>query len=591
MRGSRHSLLKRWLREGAAFTVNSANGSTVQVRTTLPGESLPPDAFTRNATSTGGISTATIPKSVIVQSPRVQPVTVANVAVLNAHPGSPKIHKSKHENGHEAPHVPPELLLLTLAGYVGTLNPALTAGLTNKIDSQFFWNFTVLDFIGMGFPRVSRSLQRGALPYDPDKDPEAQKRRGFDRWIYIKSKQAQNANWPNLYEELLREAQAAPGSLFVPAIIFSALPFASRFNALKHVTPPGRRSMWMPTHEVQQHCNNIVHFIRQKSQNQALSKDTNSNSIQQLGTDFIKHMFEPAKQLPDVQTRKMDLHINGKTLSDPYYHTSTRQLRLLQDELGNSSEFLELGKALAVHGKSLNAKTPLELKGITVPAVIDELAHVQGQLLEYDIKHGMGSAILGSKTLKRKHAVLTAKQQMLFTLMHQATLQSNSVLQPEKRMQKTLLHLPIQTSKSIEEVDVLHHLRQLDKTRDLVADGLRNYFRQNRAGSPADAIEQTVSTMRGAKSFISMGAFAWMIGWMWYLAHAIQSGREYPANRMISESMVAPKKIDNALPGFGEISLTPVEQAALRNGLNIKAYQKATHPQTPHQYSEGTLHT
>lgn len=496
-------------------------------------------------------------------APTHAPTTgLSDHTTTDATPHHHKKAKKKHRV-HPEIHVPPELITLVASGYLGTLNPALTAGLTNRIDSQFFWNFTMLDFIGMGLPRVSRSLKRGALPYDPDKDPEAQRREGFDKWLYIKKKQTQNANWPNLYEEFLREAQAAPGSLFVPAIVFSSVPFISRFKSLKPLVPPGRRALLMSTDEAQQHANHISAFMRLKPPNIASPND--EKGIQALGRQYVEHTFS---QIPHADaTLPVDVMFHPKRSDDPYYHVSHRQLETLKKHLGSDSKaFLGVGKALHDHPGKVNLEHPLRLNGLRLNDLIREWADVQGKLLAYDVKHGMGSAMFGSQPLKQEHAFLTAKQQMLFGLMHQASLQVNSMNNPHTRLTQTMGHLPLVTAQGTTHTGVLPFLRTMDKTRDLMSDGLRNYFRHNKAGTPEEAFKQTVSSMKGFKAVLSMGSAAWMMGWMWYLAHAIQSGREYPANRLVSESINAPKTIKNELPGFGEVNLSPVEEAAAKAG-------------------------
>jgi hypothetical protein len=474
-------------------------------------------------------------------------------------PNTPHAHKAKHNENKL--HVPPELLTLAFSGYLGTLNPGLTAGLTNKIDSQFFWNFMMLDFIGMGLPRVSRSLKRGALPYDPEKDPEAQKREGFNKWFYIKKREAENANWPNLYEEFLREAQAAPGSLLVPAMVFSSVPFISRFNALKPLTPPGRRSLLMSTDEAQSHANNIVHFMQKKPISIKNAQDT--ASLQTLGSGYIKHAFS---QIPPADMQQpIDIAFGPKKSNDPYFHVSHRQIETLKKHLHNDEHgFMGIGKALMNHKGKVDNDSPLQLKDVRLNDLTNEWADVQGKLLAFDVTHGMGSAIFGTQAQKQEHAFLTAKQQMLFQLMHQATIQVNSLNNPKSRLNLSMAHLPIHTAEGTKPMEVLPYLRSMDKTRDLLSDGLRNYFKHNNAGSPADALKQTVSSMKGFKGVLSMGSITWMMGWMWYLAHAIQAGREYPANRLVSESMNAPKTVTNELPGFGEVNLSPVEEAAVK---------------------------
>jgi hypothetical protein len=424
--------------------------------------------------------------------------------------------------------VSPELVALAVAAYASTLNPAAAAGLTAKIDSQFFWNFTMLDFVGMAFPRISRSLQRGALPYDPAQDPEAQKRHGLDRWRYIKHQQVQNANWLNLREEMLRELQAAPGSLLVPTIVFSLIPLLSRQKALNWM---GRRSLQMSHHLAEQESASQQHFLKTKTP-RLPQHEKDIHALEALGRDYVRTIF---KSLPESHLHEnLDLTLTAKTIMDPYFHMSTGHLKTLKEGL-KKGELFGLQEQLA-QATTLNTKTPLTLKNVTLSKIIEEIADTQGKLLAFDVQHGAGSIFFNRKR-RGEHGLLTAKMQALYTLAEQSTLTLNAQHLPQQRMHKGMTLLPLLAGHQAEQVPILERLRQLDKGRDLWTASLREYLKPNQSKPFEQIMAQALEKMKATKAVLTLAALAWMLGWMWYLSHAIQRGEEYPANRLVSLSL------------------------------------------------------
>jgi hypothetical protein len=419
--------------------------------------------------------------------------------------------------------VSPELVTLAAAGYASTLNPALAAGLASKIDSQFFWDFTILDFVGMAFPRVSRSLQRGAVPYDPEKDPEAQQRKGLDKWIYIRRKKAENANWANLREEMLREIQAAPGSLLVPALVFGLVPLASRNKLLSWT---GRRALQMSENELTQEHKNVQQFLSEKPIKPSSPQDR--ESLEALGKGYVERVFE---DIPAVKrNHKVAIEFQGNGLINPYYHMSNGHLKTLKEGL-KDHELFGLKASLNSHAK-LNKNTNLNLENVSLDKVVAEIADVQGKLLAFDLEHGAGSMLFNQKR-RQEHALLTAKMQALYNIAEQTALKVNAIHSPQTRMEKQMTHLNTMNGKGFSQNAVLSRLRNIDKGRDLMVAGLRNFFGKGGKGDLKDALAQSFNTAKATKAFMTLGSFVWMLGWMWYLAHAIQKGREYPANRLV----------------------------------------------------------
>jgi|GEM_PF-3811198 len=441
------------------------------------------------------------------------------------------------QNGHVAgnkkhlPHVaiPPELALLGGAGYLATLNPALAALLTAKIDTQFFWDFTILDFAGMGFPRVSRSLQRGAIPYDPDDDPEAQKKQGLDKWAYVKQRQLQNANWPNLIEEMLREVQASPGALLVPAIIFSIAPFMGRFTQLGPLAPTGRRGLLMSQGDATQQVDSIRKTLA-SLQTSATSVPTSKKDHAAIATIGQQNVLQQFKGIPEKDLNSpLRIAFIRTSPGDPYYHLSKGHIETLKKTL-SKNEFFGLSEQLQRLTKGEKGST-ITLENVTLKKVIDELATIQGDLLSFDLEKGMDSIFTNAKNRDILNA-LTAKHQALYLIFEQLTEEVNARHYPKKRFDNSMTML----TKNGTDVEVLSFVKNLDRGRDILAAGMRNYFKEGGEYSPVDMVTRSFENMKATKATLALGAGVWMSSWMWYLSHAIQKGREYPANRLSRES-------------------------------------------------------
>ena len=464
--------------------------------------------------------------------------------------------------------VSPELVTLAVVGYASTLNPAVAAGLASKIDSQFFWDFTILDFVGMGFPRISRSLQRGALPYDPKKDPEAQRRKGLDKWVYIKRKESENANWVNLREEMLREVQAAPGSLLVPALVFGFVPLLSRNKFLSWT---GRRTLHMSEKEVTQEYQNLTHFLSEQSVKPQGPKD--SHTIEKMGHDYVERVF---KSIPEAtRHEKVAIDFKGNTVINPYYHMSNGHLKTLKEGL-KDDELFGLKTSLNTHTQ-LNKNSILSLDGVSLDKIVTEVAHVQGKLIAFDVKYGAGS-IFFNQALRQEHHFLTAKMQALYTIAEQTALKVNAIHSPHSRIKEQMTYVDVMHGKGFTQAPLLECLQNIDKGRDLMVASLQNFFNKKGTGELKEALAQSFNTIKATKSFITMGSLVWMMGWMWYLAHAIQKGREYPANRLVKLSKPKEEEVSKNAPVASQLpSEIPVTDVPLNKKAAIR--QRLKYPQ------------
>jgi hypothetical protein len=72
------------------------------------------------------------------------------------------------------------------------------------------------------------------------------------------------------------------------------------------------------------------------------------------------------------------------------------------------------------------------------------------------------------------------------------------------------------------------------------------------------SLKQTHHTMGALKFVVTIGSGVWMSWWMWTLAHILQAGRAYPANRLVRS-----EGVQNKLnPTTGRTQPTPQENGS-----------------------------
>jgi hypothetical protein len=128
----------------------------------------------------------------------------------------------------------------------------------------------------------------------------------------------------------------------------------------------------------------------------------------------------------------------------------------------------------------------------------------------------------------------------------------NAIHCPQTRMQQEMTHLPIMTGSTYSPKAVLHHLQMMDKGRDLMVATFRRFFAHSNNGKTLqETLSQSLNTAKATKAFITLGSFMWMMSWLWYLSHAIQRGREYPANRLVMFNKPTQKSTQAPVPSEG----------------------------------------
>ena len=508
------------------------------------------------------------PDSEQVSPPPPSTVVMVSDPILNESPTGKKKKKSPIE-------IPVELLMLAVSGYLSTLNPAVASVITEQIDTSFFWNFNILDYAGMGFPRVSRSLKRGAVPYDPDTDPETQKREGLDQWVYIKQQQAKNANWDNLWEEFLRECQNSPGALLLPALLFTAIPLTSRFTGF----PAGRRAFQVGGKDIDTH--HIQPFISYLDQVKAdnPTMPTPVDERKQLLSGYYRSLFEQENQgnrdFLTAELPPLSMAVNKPVTLFPLlrgikerplesiYTLTPKQLEGLTGQKMPSlnSEGVDLtvgGITFKVerhpspdfakaNAFMLSTKDPVTVEKLG-KAWADALANLTAFQLEHD---GVAKATFpwgSNKHLHTQHQSLIHQYVLLTNMLDVGVEVANKQLGASSHENPSQLKLGsgIANGKSFKVNSFMNFANQADKVQDVIVAAFKKLDKANAKVEPTvdnfvHALKQTQHTMGALKFVVTIGSAIWMSWWMWTLAHILQAGRAYPANRLVRSEGVQNK--------------------------------------------------
>lgn len=90
----------------------------------------------------------------------------------------------------------------------------------NQIDSSYLVGFLAMDVVGLWIERIFTGLLAGRYHYDPQADPANRQRSPLQRRVTAARETLKGLNWPNMWEELKREALTAPGCMGLPTLAF-----------------------------------------------------------------------------------------------------------------------------------------------------------------------------------------------------------------------------------------------------------------------------------------------------------------------------------------------------------------------------------
>lgn len=102
------------------------------------------------------------------------------------------------------------------------LNEGLGKKFFRPIVEDFLMGIMAVDFFALWLPRAWAALMRGVMDYDPQKDPEAQTKEGWNEKLYVAKERFKRLNWPNFFEEWWREFASGPGMFIWPTLCFAA---------------------------------------------------------------------------------------------------------------------------------------------------------------------------------------------------------------------------------------------------------------------------------------------------------------------------------------------------------------------------------
>lgn len=468
--------------------------------------------------------------------------------------------------------IPVELIMLAVSGYLSTLNPAVASVITEQIDTSFFWNFNILDYAGMGFPRVSRSLKRGAVPYDPDTDPETQKREGLNQYFYIKQQQAKNANWDNLWEEFLRECQNSPGALLLPALLFTAIPIASQFTGF----PAGRRAFQMGGKDIDtNHVQPFVSYLENlKTTKDKMPEDVEARKT--LLSGYYQSLFE--QETSDYLTTELptlSVAINKPVTLFPLfrgikerppesnYTLTPKQLEALAGNKLPSigSEGIELSAGgitfkVERHPTPDFAKANAYMLSTKDPVTVEELSKAWSEslanLTAFQLTHnGVAKAAFpwgSNKHLHTEHQTLIQTYVLLTNMLDTGIEVANKAMGASSHDNPSQLNLGGKPNKdkAFKVKSFMNFANQADKVQDVIVAAFKKLDNAKATVEPTvdnfvHALKQTQHTMGAVKFVVTIGSGVWMSWWMWTLAHLLQAGRAYPANRLVRSEGVQTK--------------------------------------------------
>jgi hypothetical protein len=139
-------------------------------------------------------------------------------------------------------------------------------------------------------------------------------------------------------------------------------------------------------------------------------------------------------------------------------------------------------------------------------------------------------------------------------VLDQAAIQLNTLTQP---------HRP----------DAYHQLKLMDGTTApagtflLDIDKFRDVISQTILTQPealnclGEQVSQKTQVLNATKLTYSVASIVMLCEWVWYLSHALQKGRAYPANRLIMEKGTKPMKETEPAPKLNPFVLMAEETA------------------------------
>jgi len=163
---------------------------------------------------------------------------------------------------------------------------------------DFLAGVMLIDVFALWMPRATNALTRGAVDYNPKKDPKAQEKTGWRKELYIAGERLKRLNLPNFIEECGREIASGPGFFVFPTLVFALARRGSSFKRALHLS--------------QNNIQNLAHHYH--NTRASMPRETNANKIFQ---EFAQSLIDKGALLQSVPhaTRKQDAHALNKSIN------------------------------------------------------------------------------------------------------------------------------------------------------------------------------------------------------------------------------------------------------------------------------------
>ncbi|MFM7468803.1 MAG: hypothetical protein ACKO37_04830 [Vampirovibrionales bacterium] len=368
------------------------------------------------------------------------------------------------------------------------------------IKSGLIQTIIALDVLGIWMPRIGVSLVRGALPYDPQKDPDLKTMSPWDAWRTGKWRQLKALNWPNLAEETNREFASGPG--------FYSICILSYLAASKFLFKAGELT-GLPNARMAHHIYQLDHM--QHTQTERLQKVM--TSPKEHLKPFLEHVFTQHAS-PDTWPDAWRTH--------PLTHQGQRVPQAQASALSQTT-FPDLVKRYAHFASEV---TQLEWQDKVVSHQARQKVH-QGLLQ---------SGKLTEEAPQAYKKLMKAGLQYAEKALHQAVITLNEDTSPRATLYAKD-HIPVQTWQGrMGECAVLHSqtlpLAQLLKERQALGDVYHTYLTHTMAGQSLPLPELLQTALRQKAAVITAGV-GLNIAMLFGLAWMAQRHAEYPANRLL----------------------------------------------------------
>lgn len=469
----------------------------------------------------------------------MQTASLSPALFENAAPDASLLQEPYHHTLQKKKHsIPWDWLGIASVTGLGLTVPTLAMPITRAMDLNFIASFVGQDTFGFWVPRISVSLVRGAIPYDPKNDPEAQRRKGLNRSLYIFTQKAKRANWANLYEETMREVATAPGLLLWGSAGGILLKTTGRFTEF----PEGRRCMEMPIAVVKEFSQAFQHHVVTQGLGQSNHNPANRHA-------FIKSFYQGLL--------KPEVNAQGEALLD--------KPLLIKQQLGSRASHADynLSKKAIRYLMEADVDGLHELKQHSKPekAVIERsmtLRHAVEQWAEAHADNALFDLAGGKKNpFSKQNAQLQARLSYWTRAIEKIVYEHNYSRPETHRGGYDQWNVLLGNKEKAFSIDGAHGvLHYGDKFRDFIVSTMRRVDRaaalEKQGKLPAPGSVSPTQRLLGAshglkaaskdvvdhlaklgvaKITLLSGLTFW---WMWYLAHSVQSKRAYPANRMVS---------------------------------------------------------